>query len=163
MLSASDVRPCAGWANSSCKAADPKLQKPGAQCSRFWSKLACYVSVSEGSPLPTHQLHFALAAVTTACSHWRLLCVLEKCPPHRVYKSQLRAARTRCGALDNPLDLSSASLRWGPLELSGAVGGTHRSDSLLRDTCAVRHSRRLAWHDRACHQKLFHPMGTTME
>jgi hypothetical protein len=36
-------------------------------------------------------------------------------------------AEIRCGAVDNPLDTFSASLRWGPLELSGAVGGTHLS------------------------------------
>jgi hypothetical protein len=36
-------------------------------------------------------------------------------------------AEIRCGAVDNPLDTFSASLRWGPLELSGAVGDTHLS------------------------------------
>jgi len=35
-------------------------------------------------------------------------------------------AEIRYGAVDNPLDTFSASLRWGPLELPGAVGGTHR-------------------------------------
>jgi hypothetical protein len=36
-------------------------------------------------------------------------------------------AEIQCGAVDNPLDTFSALRRWGPLKLSGAVGGTHPS------------------------------------
>ena len=97
----------------------PWQQRAGPWRSLGWS----------GSPSAVHScccLHVATAAWNNGLCNDSLFA---PAPPHRVYESQLRAARTRCGGVDNSLDIFSASLRWLPLELSGAVDGTHRSDS----------------------------------